>query len=278
MKKSNENSKIESRVFVFWKLVFFLIVFYLFLISGCHTMNAENRNSQGVGYLEQQKYDLAISEFEAARMQAPDAPNAYYNIASTYHQLGAKNNDPKMYSMAEQYYKLCLEKDPNHVNCHRGMAVLLVETSRTENAFALLRSWEIRQANDANPKIEIARLYQELGKNDDAAKYLTAAVSANPNDIRAYNALAALQESTGDYQNAMVNYQTSIAKNWNQPAVTTKIASLESRMTGTVAIGATPATTFPATNASPAANVFVPDSALTTPTRTAFRDGMGPRF
>ncbi|MDR1957715.1 MAG: tetratricopeptide repeat protein [Planctomycetaceae bacterium] len=265
MEKSPGGPK-QASLLPFWgKILFFLFVFYLFLMAGCQVMNAELHNTQGVKYLQEQKYDLALSEFEGARLQAPEAPNAYYNIASTYHQLGIKNHDTKMYSMAEQYYRLCLTKAPNHTPCHRGLAVLLVETARSEEAFALLRSWESRNSGNADPKIEMARLFQELGQKEEAAKYLKSAIAVNPNETRAYNALAMLQESNGDYENALENYKSSIASVPNQTEIVSKIAFLENR-TGL----ANPA-------APTAPTILVPDS-MAEPPQTASRDLMGPRF
>lgn len=269
MKKIAARTRTETPPVSLWKIVFFLLLFYIFLISGCQAMNAETHNAQGVKYLEQKKYDLALAEFEGARHQMPDAPNAYYNIASTYHQLGLENKDPKMYSMAEQYYNICLTKAPNHVNCHRGLAVLMVETARTDQALALLKSWETRKPNDVNPKIEIARLSQELGQNEEAARYLTAAIAADPTNTRAYNALGLLQETAGDYEQALAHYKSSIANNPDQVDINTRIAAIEYRAV------ADPSTMMMA-ESSP--KVLVPDVEPNNPVHTASRDPGGPRF
>ena len=268
MRKTLVQTQAETPAISIWKLMFFLFLFYIFLISGCQAMNAETHNAQGVTYLEQKKYDLALAEFEGARLQMPEAPNAYYNIGSTYHKIGLETKDPKMYSMAEQYYNICLTKDANHVNCHRGLAVLMVETARTDNAIALLKSWESQRPNDANPKIEIARLHQELGHNDEASQYLTAAIATDPGNIRACNALGMLRETAGDNEQALSLYKTSIAKNPDQADISSRIAAIEYR-------AIVDPTTRMAGN-SPV--MLVPDVEPNSPVQTASRDPGGPRF
>ena len=55
--------------------------------------------------------------------------------------LGLQRGDQNLIDQSEALYNQCLDHDPNHVECHRGLAVLLVDTNRADRAFALMKSW-----------------------------------------------------------------------------------------------------------------------------------------
>ncbi|MCL2348157.1 MAG: tetratricopeptide repeat protein [Planctomycetaceae bacterium] len=251
-------------------------------MSGCSQLTADGRNSQGVKYYQQSRYDLALSEFQTAANQNPSDANSYYNIASTYHKLGMTNNDASYYGQAEQYYRLCLTKDPNHVNCHRGLAVLMIETGRIQEAFQMMRDWELSIPGSPEPKIELARLYQELGHPQEAVSYLTAAVASDPKNERAYNALAYSREQSGDLAQALANYQVSYQINPYQPEIAAKITQLGGTIpTATNMVAHTNIATNNALAANGVATQSVvppslaPTPNLDTPTRIASRNRFG---
>ena len=251
-------------------------------MSGCSQLTADGRNSQGVKYYQQSRYDLALSEFQTAANQNPSDANSYYNIASTYHKLGMTNNDASYYGQAEQYYRLCLTKDPNHVNCHRGLAVLMIETGRIQEAFQMMRDWELNIPGSPEPKIELARLYQELGHLPEAVNYLTAAVASDPRNERAYNALAYYRELSGDLTQALANYQVSYQINPYQPEIALRITQLggtvptATNMVAQTNIATNNALVAPQTipgNIAPPS--LAPTPNLDTPTRIASRNRFG---
>ena len=130
--------------------------------AGC-AMLSDSQNTQGVRMFEQAYYQGALQHFQQAVQTDPNNPDAYYNLARTYHQLGKLHNQPSDLQQAESYYHQCLDHNPDHQDCYRGLAVLLVEQNRRDDAFKLVQNWAARNPSSPAPKVELARLYQESG-------------------------------------------------------------------------------------------------------------------
>ena len=234
----------------------------LFGSVGCTNMTAEGRNSQGVKYYQQARYDMAISEFQNAVNQSPDSPEGYYNIGMTYHALAKNNREATYYAQAEQYYKLCLSKNTNHERCREKYAELMYETGRVVEAFNFLHDWEVVNKDTAAPKLAMAKLYNDVGRPEDALTYLNAAALKEPQNVRVYNALGQLREAHGDIQLALENYRISYQINPVQPEIATKIAQLSGQPVNSMSANAQP--TQP--------QEFRPPQTFDTPTRTASRN------
>jgi Tfp pilus assembly protein PilF len=205
--------------------------------SGCH-MAATGQNLEGVRLYEQGQYQTAQQKFQQAITTNPADPEAYYNLAATTHRMGVLSGDRHAMEQAETLYNQCLDLSPNHVECHRALAVLLVETGRADRAFALLKNWAVRSPQSADAPIEVARLYQEFGDKETAKRYLDQALAIDYQSSRAWSALGHLREQSGDYGQALANYQRSYNLNSFQPSVADRIAELR-KSTGD--LGVTPA-------------------------------------
>ena len=121
--------------------------------------------------------------------------DAYYNLAATYHRLGKQYNAPADLKMAEDYYNLCLDRNDNHTACYRGLAVLLAEEGRSQEAFRLLEGWVQRQPTVSDAKVELARLNEEFGDKNAAKEHLIEALAVQKDNPRALAALAKLQKN-----------------------------------------------------------------------------------
>ena len=146
-----------------------------------------------------------------------------------------------MLMQSERLYNRCLDISPDHPDCHRGLACLLVETGRSDKAFTLLNRWAQRSPQLIDPHVELARLYQEFGQPQMAVRNLEQAVAVdpdNPQAARAWAALASLREQTGETQQALVDYYRAQQLNPNQPAVAQRIAALQRAMGGPPAVAA----------------------------------------
>ncbi len=179
-------------------------------LAGCHWASA-SQNSQGAAMYNQGQYTGAMEQFQKAIASNPKDPDGYYNLAATTHRLGNQRQDPNLIRQSEALYNQCLDHDPNHVDCHRGLAVLLVDSGRPDRAFTLLKNWAAQNPALAEPRIELARLYEEHGEPQTALKYLEDAVQTDANNPRAWLALARLRENGGDPVQALQNYQRVLA-------------------------------------------------------------------
>ena len=210
--------------------------FGLCFASGCGVA-ASHHNMSGVKLFQQGQYPAAIQEFQHAISTQPTNADAYYNLASSIHRVGAQQKNRELLNQAEQLYNQCLDKDENHVDCRRALAVLLVETDRSDRAFNLMKNWVAENPRAENARVELARLYEEFGDNESATLNLQQALQLNSNNPRALAALGRLREQSGDITQALVNYQRSYRANPAQPAVAARIASLQGRAVGAPAIG-----------------------------------------
>jgi tetratricopeptide (TPR) repeat protein len=200
------------------------------LLGGCG-MVARQQNVAGVRHFQQGQYPVALRQFQEAAKADPNSADAKYNLAATTHRLGLQNRDMNLMVQAEGLYNECLDRDPNHVACHRGLAVLLTETNRKDQAFTLLRNWSVRSPTLADARIELGRLYEEYGDITTAEGQLQQALQLDVNNARANAALGELRLKKGEYQQALINYQRAYALNRSQPGVAERVAMLQ-RQTG----------------------------------------------
>lgn len=209
-----------------------LIVAALLAIQpGCR-MAADGQNQQGVRLFQQGQYQPALNKFQQALATDPLNADAYYNLAASMHNLGSVKKDRKMLKDAETLYNQCLDLNEDHVDCHRGLAVLLKETDRQDRAFALLNNWVNAQPALSDARVELARLYQETGDLESAMLHLNHAVGIDQANYRAWAALGHIREETGKPEQALVNYQRSLDLNHFQSGVAERVATLSRSLRG----------------------------------------------
>jgi Tfp pilus assembly protein PilF len=183
-------------------------------------------NNKGVQLFKQGKFQDALHKFQQVVSHDPGNTDGYYNLAATYHRLAMNGNNRQMLTQSEHLYHRCLGMAPNHVDAHRGLAVLLVQSGRKQQAYQLLENWVAESPRSANAQVELARLHDEDGETGQAEVHLQQALSIDTDNARAWTALAHLREREGDLPNALAHYQRSYILDNQQPTVATRIASL----------------------------------------------------
>jgi Flp pilus assembly protein TadD len=199
---------------------------WLSVLSGCKTA-ADFHNMDGVRLFQSGNQPAALQRFQQAVANNPTNPDAYYNLAATLHRGGVQTNNREMLKQAEAIYNQCLDLNENHIDCRRGLAVLLVETDRANSAFDLLKNWAAQHPELADPQVELARLYEEFGDLESAKLHLNQAVLTDQRAARAWTALGRIREQAGETEQALANYQRSLALNPNQPLIGNRIAALQ---------------------------------------------------
>jgi len=207
--------------------------------AGCEKFVADNHNTDGLQYYQQARYQEAIQEFNEATYADPKDADGYYNLAFTYYELGKKDRNPAYFKLAEENYHKCLDRDANYTDCYRGLAVMLAQQGRKEEAFKLVQGWADRQPMLADPKVELARLYEEFGDRRTAENCLVEAIEAQPDNARALTALGKIREDAGDKAQALANYKRSLESNNDQPQVASRVSALQIG-TGTNVINGVP--------------------------------------
>ena len=198
----------------------------LLFVSGCHTFTASSRNAEGVRMLAASRTEEALDCFEQARNADPNNPDSYYNCGIVYHQRAIESERESDFQMAKYYYTQCLERNPNHVECNRSMATLLCDIGQSDDAFRLVEAWVARQPSSAEPRIELARLYDEHRQLSRARDCLNDAIAIDSRNVRAYTALGSVRERMGDNAQAIAAYERSLALNPYQPDINSRVSAL----------------------------------------------------
>ena len=209
------------------RLTSLTVVLAIAFCAGCGGL-ARNDNSEGVRLYQQGNYLGAVNSFQQALAREPGNPDCFYNLGATYHQQAKVFSRPADMATAEQYYHLCLARNPGHEACQRALAVLLIEEHRDAEAYAGLQAWARSQPTSPSPHVEMARLAQERGELREAENQLIDALALDPNNPRTLVALASLRESMGDSGQALANYSRALAIDPAQPVVAARVAALSS--------------------------------------------------
>ena len=208
-----------------------IVVFCALACAGCGGL-ARNDNAEGVRLYQQGNYLGAVDRFQQALAHEPGNPDCFYNLGATYHQQAKVFARPADAATAEQYYHLCLARNPAHAECQRALAVLLVEQNRDAEAVAGLEAWARAQPGNPDPHVELARLAEEHGDLREAENQLIDALAIAPGDPRTLVALGALRERAGDHGQALTNYSRALAADPAQPVVAARVATMQSAAGG----------------------------------------------
>ena len=219
-------SSIMNRKHSLTNLLLACIAVSSFALTGCTNMTTHSLNAEGVRQYQSGNYQQAAAQFQRAIAANPRSANGYYNLASALHKSGKQFNRPEDLAQAEQLYNQCLNYDPNHTECYRGLAVLLSETQRQDAAYRLLEGWMARSPQLADPRIELARVLEENNNVPQASARLVEAIEIDPNNSRALTALGRLREVQGQNAQALADYQRSLNINRFQPQIAARVAAL----------------------------------------------------
>lgn len=196
------------------------------LCAGCH-WRATGQNLQGVRLVNSGQYAPALEKFQQAAATSPKNADAYYNMGATFHHMARQSKDPSAINQAETLYNQCLDLDPDHTDCYRGLAVLLAETNRKDAAQRLLENWARSNPASAEPRIELARLYHEFGNTETARLHVNQALQNDPHNARAWRVAGFMQEQQGNTLDALAFYQRSYQRDRLQPDLANRIAALQ---------------------------------------------------
>ena len=214
-----------------------LISFLLLSICsiGCQ-FSANRQNIEGRKLFEMGQYTQAVNKFQSAIKNQPRNPDAYYNLGAVFHSMATRTNNRQSLAQAESFYKQSLDLDPNHVDAHRGLAVLFAQSERKQLAFDSLRSWLSQSPGSPEPRIELARLYREYGDLNTATQLLSDALNVDHRNARALRAMGDIREQSGDIQQAIANYQRSYTLNNLQSDLPNRISALQQRLASAYSI------------------------------------------
>ncbi len=196
---------------------------------GCN-LTANRQNIKGrQAYLNGQ-FSQAINYFQQALNRNPNNADAMYNLGASYLTLGKQARNNQWVGQAEQLLRQAIANNDQHVDAHRTLATLLIESGRTNHAFDLLNTWRQRHPESAEPLVELARIYQEFGDPNQATNLLADALQIDGTNTRALKAMGHVRELQGQLNLALDNYMRTYQLDSRQADVATKINELQTRI------------------------------------------------
>jgi tetratricopeptide (TPR) repeat protein len=156
--------------------------------------------TQGVQFLQQQKYDEALEAYQRALSAAPGEPGLHFDLGNTYWHM-AKVDRARPELEAE------LKSNPGHAQANFELGDIAVKRGETEKGVVLLK-----KALGLDPSLIEA--HRSLGRAllserlyADAAREFSLVVKAEPSDHTIHALLATVYQRMGRAQEAEVETQ-----------------------------------------------------------------------
>jgi tetratricopeptide (TPR) repeat protein len=206
-----------------------IAIFALLLSTGCN-LGVQQHNVAGRQAYELGQYPNAINEFQRSLQLNPRSADSYYNLAASYYAVGKQSKNQQYLQQAESLYRQAISLNDQHVDAHRGLAAMLIETGQEKYAFDLMNSWKNRYPGSTEPTIELARLYQEYGDNRRATDLLSDALRIDGQNVRALKAMGHIREVQGQTHLALDNYTRVLQLDNRQTDVAQRVAGLQNQL------------------------------------------------
>ncbi|MFN7909386.1 MAG: tetratricopeptide repeat protein [Microcystis sp.] len=164
--------------------------------------------NRGLLYYNQQKYDLALSDYSKAI-------DINRNDAVAYVNRGILYDDLQKYDLALADYTKAIELNPNYALAYNNRGILYYNQQKYELALS-----DYTKAIDINPNFAEAynnrgNLYDDLQKYDLALSDYTKAIEINPNFAEAYYNRGLLYKNLQKYDLALSDFSKAIEINPN---------------------------------------------------------------
>ncbi len=198
-------------------LAFGLLVSSTFV--GCGATGGWVMNNSGMGYYQSGNYAMARHEFHQAVALDPWNPDYRHNLAMSLQKSGNA-------TQAERILRHNLTVNGAHQPTYHSLAKLMIDTGRQPEAEELLTTWAGTQPYNANAHVELAWMQRETGNIPGAEQSLRQALQIEPNNSTAIANLGQVYQDAGEPMRATALYQQSLAMNFNQPEVQSRLANI----------------------------------------------------
>lgn len=140
---------------------------------------------------ERHQYELALNCWRELALEQPNA-ETLCNQARLAEELGLTDE-------AQQSFERAINTDPQHGWAYVGLASLLLDCDKTEEAVTLLQKAITHEPSPVSYTL-LGIAFRRLGRNDEAARSLEAAIQLDPNYEEAYFNLAIIKEKTAPHE------------------------------------------------------------------------------
>ena len=206
--------------FLSWNRLCRIVVLSLLMANiGCCATNGWALNRAGIRQYNRGHYAQARSRFARALKHDPCNPDYRHNLAMAVQKQGDA-------AACEQILRHNLTVDAMHQPTYHSLAQLMVAQGRAPEAQDLVTTWAATQPYVPASNIELAWVQQENGDLAGAEQSLQTALRADPANPVALAHLGQIYQGSGRPDQAVAYYQRSLAANWNQPEVQSRLATL----------------------------------------------------
>ncbi|MCP5361677.1 MAG: tetratricopeptide repeat protein [Hyphomicrobiales bacterium] len=165
----------------------------------------------------------ATTIYKTVLAKEPENKQALFGLAASYHKR-------QQYAQAREYYLKVLEKDNQFWPAINNMLMLAREEGKDE-ALTLLQKLEMSNAEFAPLPAQIGMVYIEKGELENAAKYLSRAVTLAPENTHYRYNLAVVLDQMGNHTQAARLYQQLLAANLDGMELPEQPERIQDRLT-----------------------------------------------
>jgi tetratricopeptide (TPR) repeat protein len=150
----------------------------------------------------------ATEEFRAATKANPREPNAHFGLG---YLLWKQNH----FDEAAKEFRAELDNDPTHLQARAYLGDCYVEMNQYEKAQAELEAAALSSAGASSSLVhrDLGIVYAAAGRNDEAVKELLKAIALDPADVSPHWRLAKLYQSMGRKEEAKAQFDIAGAVN-----------------------------------------------------------------
>jgi len=199
------------------------------LVSACASAISERvrqYNDLGMEHFQKGEFDRACADFQAALVLWPNNPSLLYNLGQCYDHLGQSQ-------LAEHYYRLCLQQQPNDPDCRHALNLLLVQNGRMAEARQMVQDWLAREPKLSAAYAEDGWLYQRQGDPISAIKRYQQAIYYDPHNTLALIEMGRIYEEELNLPSrALKLYQTALEYDPYQIELVKRVHQLRTRGVG----------------------------------------------
>ncbi|OPF20296.1 hypothetical protein B1L04_02545 [Microcystis aeruginosa KW] len=164
--------------------------------------------NRGILYRRQQKYELALDDYNKAIKLNPNHANAYNNRGNLYQDL-------QKYELALDDFNKAIEINPNFAILYYNRGNLYYNQKKYELALSDINKGIELNPNYAEAYYNRGNLYYDLQKYELALSDINKAIELNPNLAEAYNNRGLLYKDLQKYDLALSDYSKAIDINPN---------------------------------------------------------------
>jgi Flp pilus assembly protein TadD len=150
------------------------------------------------------KVDAAIASYEAILATAPGVPLVHYNLGAAYKKKG---DLPK----AEAAMRRALELDPAFVDGYVGLATLLAESGRQDEAIEVIRQGAAANAQSGRLQYALGVLAEGKGDVATAKQAFLKAEELDPQNVETQYRLATVALNMNDRAEAVARLEKFVA-------------------------------------------------------------------